>query len=356
MATDEKKILTEDGIYRLSSQYRLWTFTPTALLATRTETNRLAAERVKTVLGQPVETMTVDEELLLVRRYCHKALQLMDYTGYDLSPAVRVSTLQFIKRFYVGASCMEYPPAKMVASAIFMGAKANGISIKLAHLARKASRTEEEITAPEFKLIQGIRFALDVRTPYRALEGGLMVLLEIGHGRVPDRGAELQKEMLQKYGPDWEGKVQALVEKTRGVLARAAVLSDAYFLYTPPQIWLGALCSVDEWLASLYLELALSGTAADQREQIVAQVRACAELLAHDEDLNKRVAEEGKALEAKLKGCTNPETSDLVELNAAQKRDPDPNSASGNASKKLKTQNGAVEDPFGPSLVKTEPK
>ena len=39
--------------------------------------------------------------------------------------------------------------------------------------------TEEEILAAEFLLCQGIRFAFDVRHPYRALEGAVMELKQL---------------------------------------------------------------------------------------------------------------------------------------------------------------------------------
>lgn len=58
-----------------------------------------------------------------------------------------------------------------------------GVADFLCHGSRLAesfpNTTGEEILAAEFLLCQGIRFAFDVRHPYRALEGAVMELKQL---------------------------------------------------------------------------------------------------------------------------------------------------------------------------------
>ena len=96
--------MSEDERYRTSTQYRLWSYTPQSLLAQRSSTNRIAADRVREavrrarqaqnvssidtseaengVAGSPegeVDCLTVEEELKLVAFYCRQTLQLGDH-------------------------------------------------------------------------------------------------------------------------------------------------------------------------------------------------------------------------------------------------------------------------------------
>lgn len=99
--------MSEDERYRTSTQYRLWSYTPQALLALRTTTNQIAADGVREAVrrirdarnissGNTTETengkaapavmaegevdcLTVEEELKLVAFYCRQTMQLGDH-------------------------------------------------------------------------------------------------------------------------------------------------------------------------------------------------------------------------------------------------------------------------------------
>lgn len=98
--------MSEDERYRTSTQYRLWSFTPSSLLSLRTTTNQIAASRVREAVqrirearavtpGETSETengrgnsavpegevdcLTVEEELKLVTFYCRQMIQLSDH-------------------------------------------------------------------------------------------------------------------------------------------------------------------------------------------------------------------------------------------------------------------------------------
>lgn len=96
--------MSEDERYRTSTQYRLWSYTPQALLALRTTTNQIAADRVREAVRRvrearnissastseaengkatpavvaegEVDCLTVEEEFKLVAFYCRQTMQL----------------------------------------------------------------------------------------------------------------------------------------------------------------------------------------------------------------------------------------------------------------------------------------
>lgn len=88
--------LTEDDVYRSSTQYRLWSFTPERLRSLRHSTNANAAERVKANIkrfraaksaddaangsdGLDIDPLTPDEELKLVTKICKTCVQFADF-------------------------------------------------------------------------------------------------------------------------------------------------------------------------------------------------------------------------------------------------------------------------------------
>jgi cyclin H len=113
--------MIEDDIYRSSTQFRLWSFTPDSLASLRSSTNALASDRVRAALwrarqsrqsttpsavGTPnpsdgevkvetgpekeIECLTPQEELELVAYYCEKTLELGETYKPPLPTVVRV--------------------------------------------------------------------------------------------------------------------------------------------------------------------------------------------------------------------------------------------------------------------------
>jgi cyclin H len=73
---------------------------------------------------------------------------------------------------------MTYPPTEMFKTCLFFGAKVEGLfGLDLGQFASNfPNTTPEMVLAGEYLLCQGIRFAFDVRHPFRALEGSIMEL------------------------------------------------------------------------------------------------------------------------------------------------------------------------------------
>lgn len=92
--------MLEDEIYRTSSQFRYWSYTRESLASLRQDANDLASERVRAAIRRsragvhnglknssgkpqgekleptPIETLTVQEELRIVRWGCSKIVEM----------------------------------------------------------------------------------------------------------------------------------------------------------------------------------------------------------------------------------------------------------------------------------------
>ena len=99
--------MTEDDIYRTSTQYKLWSYTLETLASLRASTNSRAAARVKDairrvraekargkdasqqdVTSSDVDCLTVDEEQKLVGFYCIKAMDLGEFCDFPTNVKV----------------------------------------------------------------------------------------------------------------------------------------------------------------------------------------------------------------------------------------------------------------------------
>lgn len=224
---------TEDARYRQSTQFRLWSYSPGQLADLRAKTNSLARQNISERLSSssvPVsatasanpsgantpnptaagvstatapadvpadllssaasasaapsvtpsvaplpEFLTPAEEEQLLAYYTVQTLRAAEFC--QLPTEIRATAAIFLRRFYLTHSVMTYPPAKMMKTCVFFGAKAENYYPRVAHIATKFPKTTgDEILAGEFLLCQGIRFAFDVRHPYRALDGATMQL------------------------------------------------------------------------------------------------------------------------------------------------------------------------------------
>lgn len=232
---------TEDERYRQSTQFRLWSFSPAQLAELRAKTNSLARQNISDRLssstassstvasanpsgsntpipGQSNSTPATDptqvsaaaapadvptestssinkpplpefltpaEEEQLLRFYTVECLRAAEFC--QLPTEIRATSAIFLRRFFVTHSIMTYPPTKMLKTCLFYGSKAENSYPRVNSFAEKfPNTTGEEILAGEFLLCQGLRFAFDVRHPYRALEGAIMQLrtfgdVDVGH-------------------------------------------------------------------------------------------------------------------------------------------------------------------------------
>lgn len=129
--------LSEDDIYRTSTQYRLWSFSPEALATLRKRTHDLAIERARRYAGERVvqngdvamnganqqngdidleriDCLTEEEELRLVQRYCDQIRTTSDHFKWPVNvkvyPLGTLSTLYLMLTIFSG-DCSTVPQA-----------------------------------------------------------------------------------------------------------------------------------------------------------------------------------------------------------------------------------------------------
>lgn len=388
--------LSEDDIYRTSTQYRLWSFSPESLASLRKKTHDIAIERARRYAGQRasengatavangdgehVELLTQEDELRLVQRYCDQIRSTSDHLKWPVN--VKATGVQYLKRFYLSNSCMTYPPKEIYKTILYLASKTEATHITVSDYARRISSDPEQVLAPEYKVMQALRFTLDVRQPYRGLKGVLMEMLNMAEGMVgvpggqdSQGGKELQTAMMELPTPPAESKtswkppssgqmnekqlndrIQASYTAARLLLDAPALLTDAYFLFTPSQILLAAMHVADEPLMSFYLSTKLP-ISLPTRPKILATIETCAEVLRSFDQSKVLTKDERTELELKLERCRDPGTKDLVKAFAAMKQDGDEGGKMDeNVAKrrKLERENNEKEgdDLFGPNLSK----
>ncbi|RKF63654.1 Cyclin CCL1 [Erysiphe neolycopersici] len=367
-----EKILTEDERYRMSSQFRLWSFSPQTLYELRRVTNKTAADRVRDAFRraraaqnpageteetavtlkkeQDVEYLTVEEELKLLAFYCRQTLQLGDHL--NLPSDVKATTIQFLKRFYITNSLMTYHPTDILKTALFFATKTENFYFHLTKFADAIGKTKaEDVLASEFLLTQGLRFTFDVRHPYRALEGAIMELHAISKKEIPLLPGKV--EITTERPKNLERRVKDAHGRAREYLKSSSLLTDAYFHFTPSQIMMAALVNADKDLAMWYLEKKLPETE-DIKRKILSTIDACANMLKivnpHAEPLTDE-RKELQALAKKLKKCRNPEKIDLVSLQRAKREGDEGYGEKVIKKRKLEGQNSTkVDDVFGPKI------
>jgi len=383
--------MSEDERYRTSTQYRLWSYSPESLLALRSTTNQLAADRVREAVRRvrgarvtpPVENdgpiqegevdcLTVEEELKLVAFYCRQTLQLGDHLkvptdvkvcgffmtkGYTLT-SLQATAVQYIKRFYITNSLMTYNPTTILKTALFFATKTENHYFRLTKFAEAIDgATAEDILAPEFLLTQGLRFTFDVRHPFRALEGAVMELQALSNGDIPvlpggdiiggNRPRNMGKRVKDAHG------------KAREYLKTSALLTDAYFHYTPSQIMMAALMIADEELTTWYIKRKLPSELGDMQIKVLATLERCADMLRtiNPESNPESASAEKKVLSRlsrKLGRCRNPEKMDLVGLQKAKREGELVDDEKVVKKRKLEREMSAKEtdDLFGPTIRK----
>lgn len=165
---------------------------------------------------------------------------------------------------------MTYHPKTVMPCALFLATKTDNYYLSLSEFAKAIPKIDKpaDVIAPEYTLTQGLRYTFDVRHPFRGLEGGIMELQAIAQGEgqpgpfITGQTPENMKQALSNIEPlpgfdkgSPSSRISAAHGKARDLLKTAAQMTDAYFFYTPSQIWLAALFVADKPLAQFYLDI-----------------------------------------------------------------------------------------------------
>lgn len=177
----------------------------------------------------------------------------------------------------------------------------------------------------------------------------------------PDPRLKAELEAVEPPGQDartsWRAgssvreRVQLAYTAARGMLDSPALLTDAYFLFTPSQIVFASLQIADPPLADWYLKTKVPASS-PILPKLLLTLRACAEMLGGFSTDSILTKDERAALEARLDRCRDPSTIDMVKAHAAKQRGEGADDEAKAAKKKLQREKSMQEnaDPFGPSL------
>ncbi|PWW75162.1 hypothetical protein C7212DRAFT_352792 [Tuber magnatum] len=240
----------DDTIYSTSTQHRLFTFTPRQLSDLRYATNNAAVEKitesikrraaaagiVESEIGE-IDCPTAEEELKLVAYYCVKCMQLSDH--FQFPSNVKATALTFLHRLYLTTSTLTLHPKKLLLPILYLATKTENHYTPINSFIETAATagpqvTKEDLLDPEFTIAMGLRWAFQENLVPPAA-GAKVALLELLAGDMDRIG--------RAHG------------EARRLLTTTALLTDVYFLYTPPQISFGAFLEADRELATFYLDV-----------------------------------------------------------------------------------------------------
>ncbi|KAG0669131.1 TFIIH complex kinase subunit ccl1 [Maudiozyma exigua] len=247
------KRISDDDLYRHSSQYRMWSFTENNLRERRKQTNDRAVSMINQQLGKFMEEnkstlteeetntlnvkaspLSMEEELQLINFYSKKVQVIAQHL--NLPTEVIATSITFFRRFFLDNSVMEYDPKNLVHTTIFLACKSENYFISVDSFAKKAKSTRDAILKYEFKLVESLKFSLLNHHPYKPLHGFFLDIQTVLHGKVD----------LKYMGQIYDRCKKKITD---------SLLTDIVYLFTPPQITLAIISLEDEQLISRYLGL-----------------------------------------------------------------------------------------------------
>ncbi|EWC47750.1 hypothetical protein DRE_02950 [Drechslerella stenobrocha 248] len=378
--------MAEDQLYTSTTQCKTWSFGPSTLSTIRQNTNTAGTRSIKrgwkrarleasssntpyattpipsstptpaptpssssiidpTAVPDP-ELLTPAEELTLVHYYILRLIDLSDVFSFPSN--VKSTACVFLSRFHLHHSVQSYHPKHLIPTILFLATKTENHYIPLSEFCKRVPKlTPEAVLKHEFTVAGGVRWDFDVKHPLRAAEGGIMELLTSlsvvangnGGSSSGDPGLLALKE---KLAPNPVRRVQDAHGRMKSYLTKEALVSDVYYHYTPPQIFLGALWLADKDVAETYImwrfgENSTMGRIPKKRKKdkkgkdkdkngdkenevalqaargpplapkLLSVVRDCAEMMTSAQAFEKTPVEELKRIDKKLHRCQNPQ-------------------------------------------------
>lgn len=230
--------VTDDDLYRHTSQYRVWSFTKEELIRRRKEVYTQAAERVrkslqeKEITEQQIDVISFEDEQKLVYFYASKALDVAN--AFGMTSQVKATALSYFFKFYLVHSVMDHHPKSILLTCVFLAAKAENHLIPINTFCETIPKTKpEDILGREFLVLESLSFTLMVLNGYRPLRGLFL-----------DIQAVLPSTPSMTLGQLHDDAKDIIVQ---------SFMSDAVFLFTPPQISMSALLMANETITMEYL-------------------------------------------------------------------------------------------------------
>lgn len=260
----KKQRISNDDLYRNSTQYGIWSFTQDELARAKANANQLgviaARERFQKAYNQVknenpdafakfpqelnedlISLLTLEEESTYLEFYIQNITTTCNF--FKMPTQVRLTAASFFKKFYLVNSVMHYHPKNILYTCIFLAAKSENyfISIESYVKALKGVQTKD-ILDLEFIVLQSLKFTLLVHHPFRPLYGFFLDFQAILLNPSP---------IMYDVSADTIGN---LYNNAKEWLNKYYMLSDVAFLFTPPQIALAAMYDCDRRISDRYLK------------------------------------------------------------------------------------------------------
>ncbi|CCG22509.1 Ccl1 protein [Candida orthopsilosis Co 90-125] len=260
----KKQRISNDDLYRNSTQYGIWSFTQDELAKAKANANQsgviAARERFQKAYNKAknenpdsfekfpqelnedmISLLTLEEESTYLEFYIQNITTTCNF--FKMPTQVRLTAASFFKKFYLVNSVMHYHPKNILYTCIFLAAKSENyfISIESYVKALKGVQTKD-ILDLEFIVLQSLKFTLLVHHPFRPLYGFFLDFQAILLNPSP---------VMYDVSADTIGN---LYNKAKEWLNKYYMLSDVAFLFTPPQIALAAMYDCDRRISDRYLK------------------------------------------------------------------------------------------------------
>lgn len=251
--------VTDDDVYRNSSQFAKWSFTKQNLKEMRESSadstlTRFQEKLTSFLSDSDIESLTdeekeaiaeefglgisADEQLQIVTLYTQKVQVFC--TKLKLPSEVTATAMVFFKKFYITNSVVDLHPKNLIFTCIFLACKSENHFISAETFAAKVKQDKQNILEHEFKLLESLRFSLMNHHLFKPLHGFYL---------------DIQSVLYGKVDKNYLGTVY---EKSKKMLLNS-YLTDVFYHYSPPHITLTALILEDEQLILKYLELKFLG-------------------------------------------------------------------------------------------------
>ena len=257
--------ITDDDLYRHSTQYRLWSFTKEQLEQKRREVNQAAVDLVQKkqkdlvlnhseltqeeldAIKEKAVPLTMEEEKNFVNFFAKKVQSFCQ--SLNLPTEVCATAISFFRRFFLVNSAMNIHPKHILLTSIFLACKSENYFIGIEPFAKKTKSQPSAILKYEFKLLESLHFTLLNHHPYRPLHGFFLDIQYVLRGKVD----------LNYMGQIYTNCKRRITD---------TLISDAVYHFTPPQITLACLLIEDEALTLKYLEVKFGPTPQEQAESV----------------------------------------------------------------------------------------
>ncbi|KAL0634367.1 hypothetical protein Q9L58_006688 [Maublancomyces gigas] len=198
----------------------------------------------------------------------------------------QATALTFLHRLYLTTSTLTLHPKNILLLILYLATKTENHYTPIESFIATAATagpviSQEDLLAPEFKVAIGLRWAFQVWHPLRGLEGIFLELNAIAIGRYQsphgnDSGRSDAKEKLDALLRGDADRIGRAHHDARALLTTTALLTDAYFLYTPAQISFAAFWQADRDMAGLYIDVKFPPAAEPIKVKLLATIVECA--------------------------------------------------------------------------------